>query len=158
MTSEEITWSVEMSVEDFVSVSEKYFRRQYIDLHIGCCLIARVDPEQKEEPVGKGHMCWDIESSPFPEDYTRRYFNVALRALRGERPVNPLKAVSIKSDPIEDGKDVILSARTFVNWVIAQWPGTTMYFDAAEKHYQKSKPKMPEGLPGGKLSATEKNG
>lgn len=151
--SSAIEWSLGMSLTDFVKVSEEYFRRRYIDLHIGCCLVARVNPALKKEPVGKGYLSWDQEPDPMPYDYTRRPFDVALRALRGELPDNPLIPAKTLPETIEDARDVPLSTRTFVAWAMKQWPDTKAHLRAAEDHYKKVKSESPAGYLRSKQSA-----
>lgn len=154
----EVQWSLDMSNDDFVEASEKYFKRSFINLHIGCCLLAKVDPELKKVPVGKGYKQWDFEPEPEPGvyDYTRRPFLVALRALRGECPEHPLVPAVPLPKEIEDASDITLSTRTFVKWALSRWPHNTDFLREAEDHYSMKKAKTPTAFLSNQKSATAK--
>jgi hypothetical protein len=134
-----------MTDEEFVEASKGYFKRRQIDLHIGCCLLAKIDPESKDPPVGTGYKNWDDEPEPTPFDYTRRPFDVAVRAIRGEYPNNQLATSETVQFPIDDAKSVVLSTRTFVAWATKQWPDGTKSLVLAEKAYQLDKANSPAG-------------
>lgn len=151
--SNEIEWSQIMSDADFVKASEKYFKRSRITLHIGCCLVAKTNPELKSEPVGKGYLNWDNHPDPKPYDYTRRPFLVALRALNGEVPTTELKAAEPLPKKVGDAQEIVVNMRTFAAWALAQWPLATGHIKKAEEHYAKRKSNSPAGYLSNKNSS-----
>ncbi|MBY6066222.1 hypothetical protein KUW17_05675 [Leisingera aquaemixtae] len=144
-----------MTDSDYVEATKKYFQRNFIDLHTACCLVAKVNPALKEEPVGKGYMQWDTQPEPEVYDYTRRPFLVALRALRGEIPEHPLHPAQPLPLEVKDARDIMMSTRTFVTWALKKWPDTTGYLQKAEDYYAKKKAKSSTGFLSTKKSPAE---
>ncbi len=139
-----IKWSAQMSDEDFVLASKLYFGQRFWDLHIGCCLIAKIDPDTKKSPVGRDYLDWTEEDED-EYDFTKRPFIVAMRAI-SERDQGQLKFtntaplnVTERKDVIATGKDVKIDTRVFVRWVLEQWPEGCSHFNQAETAYQKRK-------------------
>lgn len=138
ISQRKIKWGWDMSDADFVAASLPYFQEKYFNLHIGCCLLAGINPQSKSIPVGQNHLKWAEYTGP--NDYTMRPFTVAMRCIKGEQPILNTHHIN---EPIKNGKDVILDVRVFVAWAIKKWPNGCSHFEAAEKAYQERKNKNP---------------
>ena len=122
----EFVWGKEMTDKEFVKASAVYFGQRYWSLHIGCCLIAKVDPKSKLETVGTSYLEWTENDEDEEYDYTKRPFLIALRAISTTEKNAPglYKTVPLpvarKSDEILNGNDVVVDTRIFVKWVTEQ--------------------------------------
>ncbi len=85
-----------MTDEEFYELSRPYFKRRYFDLHTGCCLLAKVDPESEGFVVGDGFVDWEEQDGDGKDyDYTQRPFTVALRAINS-KTLEELTASKVK--------------------------------------------------------------
>ena len=69
----ETKWDVGMTDEKFVALSEPFFKLQIWTLHEGICLFCKLDPVQKDPPVGS--MPQD------PDCPTTRTYKICLEAI-----------------------------------------------------------------------------
>lgn len=137
-----IVWGKEMTDKEFVKASEEYFGKRFWDLHVGCCLIAKIDPEEKSKSVGLDYLEWTENDDDENYDYTKRPFLIALRAISAAENSFPdlyktvPLPVDVKPDKIQSGKDIVVDTRIFIKWVIEQWPDSCAHFVMAENEYE----------------------
>lgn len=132
-----LKWDVDMSDEKFVELSLPYFKKKYLNLHIGCCLLAKTNPETMKNPIGQDHQ--DYTEDDVFDSFVFRAFGVALRSVNGEIPILNTHDVT---KPIKNGMDVILDIRVFIAWALEKWPSFT-HIEAAENAYRERKSKSP---------------
>lgn len=142
--SEAQVWDRLMSDAEFVELSLPFFKKKYWSLHIGCCLVAKVNP-LSHPGVGVGFEDWSEDDLDNVADYTRRPFQAAVRSI-GARSDNELfefekpklRAHRVQ-DPLTDGQSVLLDATVFVNWVLKRWPDQSSHFKLAWARRQERK-------------------
>ncbi|KNG95021.1 hypothetical protein [Pseudaestuariivita atlantica] len=134
--SEGQVWDRLMSDAEFVELSLPYFKKKYWSLHVGCCLIAKVNPIS-HPGVGVGYSDWSEDDPDGVDDYTRRPFQAAVRSIvaRSDADLFDFEKPRLRAHTIEDplisGQSVLLDTTVFVHWVRKRWPDQSSHFKLA---------------------------
>ena len=140
-----IVWGPLMSDKDFVKASEKYFNVSRWNLHVGICLLSKVDPKAKIPVVG-AFLDLSDENNLGEKDDLDRPYTYALEAIslaKGQigqtYDVSPLTV--LEETQAEDAAKYIVNPRAFVKWATSRWPDSTGHLQLAEEEYQNAKEK-----------------
>jgi len=134
--TDEIEWSLNMSDTDFAKVSERYFDDRYIDLHTGCCLIKKEDPQlrlDEQRIVGQDYLKKSARDATYDE--TMRPFRAALSSMKQTPNYTPLIPEKWKKK-IKNGLDVRFNTRDFIVWAIEENKNTSSHLKLAESRYR----------------------
>lgn len=129
-----------MDEDKFQEVAQKYFDHAGLtDLHTALCLLAKVNPANREVVVGEETEEMD------PKDGASRFYKYALEAIQfsrghsgGTGNVEPL--MGFDTDPSQkNAKRYRVNLREFVKWSVERWPHLSDHLQTAEEAYQNRK-------------------